>query len=150
MNPGVGWINLFTCCNQFVAVFFPLRYIRLGARYAYAIPVIALIFTFSTYIWAAIANLPSRYDYTVSANCNIRDTNTALLYDVLRLIRIISTFIAISLYVPIVIKIFMIIKGSDSNQANRKAFNATQRNSNQESTSAFNFYKTNISSKFYE
>ena len=65
MNPGVGWINLFTCCNQSISVIWPLDYIRWKLKYVYVVPAVSIVFTISTYVWAIVANFPTKDELEV-------------------------------------------------------------------------------------
>ena len=65
MNPGVGWINLFTCCNQLISVIWPLDYIRWKLKYVYVVPAVSIVFTISTYVWAIVANFPTKDELEV-------------------------------------------------------------------------------------
>ncbi|VDK53277.1 unnamed protein product [Anisakis simplex] len=105
ITPEAGIISLFVALDRAVSVFYPIKYLKLPPHY----PLVLFVTSFSAiipaYVTSYMAVIPSRYERNQSGMCFLKDTLPDNCYAILRWIRIVTSILAIAVYIPIACKI---------------------------------------------
>ncbi|KAK0405736.1 hypothetical protein QR680_018168 [Steinernema hermaphroditum] len=109
----IGLMTLAVSLERFVAVFFPLLYVRYGRYQGYLI--VTAVFSFGTGTYVAAIPLHLHVQDPVSAFCFATTTLNPALMKSLRLLRFATVTLSIILYIPVVWKVYQILSDKSMN-----------------------------------
>ncbi|KAK0400020.1 hypothetical protein QR680_003313 [Steinernema hermaphroditum] len=113
ITPGAGILALITSIDRFISVFFPLKYIKIRSdRYFLMLVAILIIATTPTTVLSYLYSYHNGNEKDVNAMCLLVQGVTSEMFQILRAIRILTTIIAVVLYIPIAVRMYFIIKRS--------------------------------------
>ncbi|VDM50521.1 unnamed protein product [Toxocara canis] len=119
ITPEAGILSLFVALDRAISVFYPMKYIKLPRYYPLILYTTSFLLVIPAYIVSYIGVYPSRDLLQVTAKCELRQAIPEEVYQALRWVRISTTMIAVTLYLPIGYRITKLIKN---------AYKCTQRN----------------------
>uniref|UniRef100_A0A914D1J2 Uncharacterized protein n=1 Tax=Acrobeloides nanus TaxID=290746 RepID=A0A914D1J2_9BILA len=100
---------LFCTFDRVISVTLPIRYIGLSLRYAYALVCAPLAIMIPIFIIGAFQAYSMKDQYIVPAMCNLVNGDIPGIFYSLRFLRMSSSIIAIFLYIPIAVKVYLVI-----------------------------------------
>ncbi|TMS38572.1 hypothetical protein L596_005267 [Steinernema carpocapsae] len=113
ITPGAGILALLTSFDRFFSVFFPLKYIKVQAdRYFFLLITVLILSTVPTTVLSYVYSYQNGTKKDVNGMCLLVQGVTKDMFLVLRATRILTTIIAVLLYVPIAFRMYFLIKRS--------------------------------------
>uniref|UniRef100_A0A914EBV6 G-protein coupled receptors family 1 profile domain-containing protein n=1 Tax=Acrobeloides nanus TaxID=290746 RepID=A0A914EBV6_9BILA len=107
--PSVGWISFFTCIDRLVSIVFPVKYMKLPAKFAYLTPILAALFTMPIVVLFGITSYWYKDDlYTEPALCDLENTGSTDVYQAYRGTRIACSLSCVLIYIPIAFKSYKV------------------------------------------